>query len=62
MDVVFVQFLPMATKMGAQSSTFTTYHNNKPGLINTDMGGPNKGCIYMWDTAASDVKGRSPDV
>ncbi|MEQ2260498.1 hypothetical protein XENORESO_018566 [Xenotaenia resolanae] len=43
---VFVQFLPVATEMEAQSLTFTTCHNNKPGtVISSDMGGANKGCI-----------------
>ena len=48
-----VHFLPWVAKMEAQSSTdFTARHSNKPAsVISIDMGGANKGCLYMWDSA-----------
>ncbi len=59
-----VHFLPVVAKMEAQSSTeFIARHNNKPGsVISTHMGGANKGCIYMWDSAAEYIQPSSADV
>lgn len=44
-----VHFVPAVAKMEAQSSTeFTAHQNNKAGsVVSIDMGGANKGCIYM---------------
>lgn len=50
--------------MEAQSSTkFTACNNNKAdSVISKDRGGANKGCIYMWDTAAEYIQASSADV
>lgn len=50
----YIYFLPVVTKMEAQSSTdFTARHNNKPGsVISIDMGGAHKDSIYMQDSAS----------
>ena len=59
-----VHFVPAVAKMEAQSSTeFTAHQNNKAGsVISIDMGGANKGCIYMWDSAAEYIQASSADV